>query len=133
MEGRIVTMEEMFKENGGYVEEVHGEQRYVTSHQGRAVIGPRRHSAKGMLGRLRKRRSARIANSNSETVEVPRSEAPMPDAGVLARLRWAWLTRFYDEQWHKAVQHLGVDLMIWGVGGSVTAVFIKGAWWVISL
>jgi hypothetical protein len=133
-------MEEMFDSNGAYIEEVDGELRYVTADErGRAVVGPRAHSRSRWMGNRRHTRNRPQIDGDTTNLvyagEEVRGVAQVPTGtqAWLRRQKAKWLNRFYNEEWHKAVQHTGVDLMVWTMGTSVAAVFVKGAYWVVTL
>jgi hypothetical protein len=137
-----VTLEEMFDQNGYWTEEVNGEQRYVTTDgKGRSVIGPRRRGRRKLFGGRPHTQSRAVVPAQIDegpTVvvrpypEVVRGTARVR-SGWWRRQKAVWTARFYDRDWHAAVQHTGVDVMIWVMGVSVSAVFVKAAYWVVTL
>lgn len=40
---------------------------------------------------------------------------------------WFWI-----REWHEAVRHIAIDLLVWVLCLSVAAIMIKCAWWVVS-
>jgi hypothetical protein len=126
-------MDEMGEQHGSYVDEVGGEERHITTDQhGRAVVGPRRHASK-----VRKffRGHTRATQQDADTITTGEVQQVVEgdNESRWAWLRRQWMVRFYDEQWHKAIQHTAADIMIWSLGLSFSAVVIKGAYWVVTL
>lgn len=137
MEGITVTdveLSEIFDTNGYREETLAGGRYYVSrDSSGRAIIGPKRHRTTRRKISPPKKPSMVLYGAETDAELMPARGVAKVRTGWGAKLRKAWTDRFYDEEWHKAVQHLGMDVVIWVGGGSFTAILVKGAWWVVSL
>lgn len=145
---------EVLIERNGYIEEMlSGKQYYVTTDDlGRSVIGPKRHRAKPSM--FRKRKSLKEKTTPVQSQPDPNdpdatdviltgeevSTDEVQEAVVLPRWKaWlveqrrVWRNRMQDEQWHQTARHIAVDIFVWSMCGSLATIFIKGAWWVITL
>jgi hypothetical protein len=121
-----MSLEEMMDNHGYRVDKVGGERRLVTvDERGRAVIGPkpRRHEKRGLLSRFRRDRMV-TRDSNAETVVI--------DTTGVRSVR-GWRAVFLDIEVHRAIQHTAVDIAMWAACGSLAAVALKAAYWVVVL
>lgn len=141
-------------ERNGYTEDVVGGQhRFVTRDDlGRSVLGPRRHRHRPGLIRKSKRpkevtRMIKVTPANEdpdatqpfviEAEEVP--EVVVPAEAMPAWKAWlteqkrVWRRRIMDPEWHLAGRHLAVDVFLWAMSLSLAVIFLKGAWWVVTL
>lgn len=129
----IMTINEMFHANGYDVYEVRGEKRYVTrDEKGRAVVGPRRRGGRGVMAFLHPRGNGRKPVQVVEA-EYYGGDGQEPQENWAQRAKRRWLERWYNPEWHKAVQHTALDLAIWAPCLALAAVSLKGAWWVVTL
>lgn len=117
-----MTIEEMFDQNGWDTAEIKGEVYYTTRDENdRAVVGPRRRNGRGLLALGRRKH----AITRTRVGEQPVSERPSFKERLVGHLM--------DREWHRAVQHTAVDVALWAACGSLAAVCLKVAYWVVTL
>jgi hypothetical protein len=175
----IVTLEELFSnskplvltvpehpaaelgERYGYYEDtVNGRRHYVTKDdKDRAVVGPVRHRARGLLGLGRKRRkpqeqperleriitteditehmelvAAELGNVMADMPTI-RFNVPTPPAppqakpGLLTRLR----AKFYDHDWHVGARDTAATVLMFSFTAASIIVAAKAVYWVVTL
>jgi hypothetical protein len=140
---------------GARREMVNGQPHYVTTDdQGRAIVGPKQHRHRLRWGRVRPERrpagggeggsikakvhvGVDMADPEATVLIVQGEEVPAPKKVTwrdrVRHGKHVWMARLYDKEWHEATRHLAVDIMMWSMGLSMSVIFIKGAWWVVSL
>lgn len=141
----MMTINEMMNSNGYYVDTVGGEEHYVTRDEhGFAQLGPRRRGARGLMATgHRPHRAARptppAQNDPDATILLPTGEevgvaiAPVTVRQETESRRARWARRIKDVSWHRAVQHLAVDVAMWSACTALAAVVLKVAYVVVTL
>lgn len=154
---------ELGRQYGYYEDTVNGRRHYVTKDdRDRAVVGPKRHRAKGLLGLGRKRRAPEPAEATvtmaeygtqvhaymemalaeagvvlqdvpTISFEVPTPSAPQKRPSMVRRLRNAVSKKFWDTGWHEAMQNTAKTTLYWGFVAASFIVFAKGILWVVTL
>jgi hypothetical protein len=134
--------------NGFYQDKVNGERRYITVDDlGRAAVGPRVHRAGRLWPNMKRRHTKQTqetmnqaADHSAETTVIVLDGEEVQDAVIVPewrdRLRRSGrrlLACLRDKEWHETARQNAVTLFTYLTLGSVAAVFLKGAWWVVTL
>ena len=133
MDTKKATFEDLMNHNGYEVIQIAGELRYVTrDNNGRATVGPRRRGGKGIMAMLHRRNHARPSAPAQKAVQATIETSTGSPVGIdmpPARIRDA----VKDPEWHRTVRHLAIDVAMWATCGSLAAVVLKAAWFVVTL
>lgn len=150
----------LVERHGYYVDKFDGEDRYMTrDDKHRAIVGPKRHRAPGLLSFGRKRKAPFnqtlervitkedvMKHQRQDPAETVRIALPKFEFGGLRPThvppvkpsRWervkGWFkTMAYDEEWHQAAVRVAGTLVAWVATVAIIVSLIKGMSWLLSV
>lgn len=130
-----VTFRAFVLQRGQRTDTIQGRQyRVSTDHKGRTVIGPARHR------KMSSEPKAREVDPAAVTAAFSRIRTPWPAPPPQKPSRWqrvkdrvaaAW-DLFTDPDWHRLVQHVAVDVLVWALAIGVVGLVSRALYWAWS-